>query len=141
MAINRSIQRDPIRAVFGPLKRNSYCASKLPARASILRPGVQVLQKRLGSFHPTFRDGLSNGSGDARKCQGYRFAKADQDPTADAPQHFLYFLPLPQGQGSFLPGCPLPGASSSCERTQSITLAGALRCCKSSAINLMYGSM
>ena len=42
------------------------------------------------------------------------------------PQHFLYFLPLPQGQGSFLPGWFLPAASKSRMRTQVMTLAGAL---------------
>lgn len=30
-------------------------------------------------------------------------AVKDPNSNAHVPQHFLYFLPLPQGQGSFLP--------------------------------------
>src|SRR5215831_8689262 len=40
------------------------------------------------------------------------------------PQHLLYFLPLPQMQGSFRPGGFVRDARCSSCRTQSMTLAG-----------------
>ena len=36
-------------------------------------------------------------------CAVLPFYSAELAPALGAPQHFLYFLPLPQGQGSFGP--------------------------------------
>jgi hypothetical protein len=53
---------------------------------------VQVPQLRDGS-----RDGWGAGAADEARA-----AVATGCSAITLPQHFLYFLPLPQGQGSFL---------------------------------------
>lgn len=67
----------------------------------------------------------------------FTFSAAGYTSVPDEAQHFLYFLPLPQEHGSFLPGRPLPEVSNSLVRIQLITLAGARRCWSSEAMNFM----
>ena len=58
---------------------------------------VPTIQPSQHAVHvPQDRDGARDGAGDAARA-----AVATGWSAITLPQHFLYFLPLPQGQGSF----------------------------------------